>query len=503
MPKANHRLTPYLHLESRFKRVHVLRSITHLLRWDQEVLMPTGSAAIRADQLALLDMECSSILHSRRVALLLDKAEAGENALTDWQRANLREMRRLWHRANAIPKRLLNSLHSSTTRAEVRWRRAHEENNFSLLAPLQERVLQVVREKARRLGETLKCSPYDALLDEHDPGRQTREIDALFQALEKGLPPIIERTVQDQAEKPFIPFSGTISIARQRDLGKKLMRCMGFPFDKGRLDESLHPFTEGTSEDLRITSKFDERNFLTGLMGVLHETGHAMYDFGLPPDWFFQPVGRDRGMALHEGMALFLEMIVGRSREFMRFAAPWMQRIFGVSGPAWDAENLYRQATRVSKTLIRMDADEVTYSLHILIRYDLEKEIFDGTLRLKDLPEAWNEKYRQRLGRAPATAREGCLQDSHWPTAYFGYFPSYALGAITASQVYNGLIRERPDAFDAVAMGDFSGLFDWLNQRIYSLGSRFTNHELMEQSTGENLNPDLFLSYLRNKYLPS
>jgi len=497
------RVTPYLHLENRFKRVHVLRSITHLLRWDQEVMMPTGSAAIRADQLALLDMECSSILHSRRVALLLDQAEAAEEKLSDWQRANLREMRRVWHRANAIPKRLLNSLHSATTRAEIRWRRAHEEGNYALLIPLQERVLDVVREKARLLGERLRCSPYDALLDEYDPGRETGEIDLLFGALEKGLPPIIERAVEAQAELPVIRHEGRISIARQRDLGKKLMKCMGFPFTKGRLDESLHPFTEGTSEDLRITSRFSEQDFMTGLMGVLHETGHAMYDFGLPAEWFFQPVGRDRGMTLHEGMALFLEMIIGRSREFMRFAAPWARRILGVSGPAWEPENLYRQATRVRKSLIRMDADEATYSIHILIRYELEKEIFDGHLRVGDLPEAWNEKYRQRLGLAPASDREGCLQDSHWPMAYFGYFSTYALGAITATQVYNGILRERPHALESIEEGDFSGLFGSLEERIYSLGCRFSNREIIEQASGENLNPDVFLAYLRKKYLPA
>jgi len=497
------RPTPYLHLETRFKRVHVLRSITHLLRWDQEVMMPTGSASIRADQLALLDMECSSILHSKRLAHLLDRAETAEANLSDWQRANLREMRRIWQRSNAIPKRLLNSLHRATTRAEVCWRRAYQEDNFNLLVPLQERVLDVVREKARLLGERLNCAPYDALIDEYDPGRETREIDSLFMALERGLPPIIDLAVEAQASRPFTLHESKISIARQRDLGKKLMKCMGFPFVKGRLDESLHPFTEGTSEDLRITSKFSELDFMTGLMGVLHETGHAMYDFGLPAEWFFQPVGRDRGMTLHEGMALFIEMMIGRSREFMEFAAPWARRILGVSGPAWEAENMYRQATRVRKSLIRMDADEVTYSIHILIRYELEKDIFSGNLRVRDLPEAWNEKYRQHLGRAPETASEGCLQDSHWPMAYFGYFPTYALGAITASQILSVITRELPDVFDSIRNGDFSGLFDSLGRRVYALGSRFTNRELIEQSTGENLNPDVFLAYLRNKYLPS
>jgi len=501
MPPASGRPTPYLHLEKRFKRMHVLQSITHLLRWDQEVMMPPGSADIRASQLALLDMECSSILHSRRLALLLDRAEAAEATLSPWQRANLREMRRLWQRANAIPKRLLNTLHNATTRAEVHWRRAHEENNFALLAPFQERVLDAVREKARLLGERLNLSPYDALLDEYDPGRRSLEVDAIFHSLAKALHPLIDQIIDKQKARPLIRFEGALAIQRQRALGRKLMAVMGFPFNKGRLDESLHPFTEGTSEDLRITSRFTETDFMMGMMGVLHETGHAMYDFGLPGDWFFQPVGRDRGMTLHEAMALFLEMIVGRSREFMAFAAPLLRRTLAVSGPAWEPENLYRQATRVKKTLIRMDADEVTYPLHILIRHQLEKDLFSGSLSVRDLPEAWNEAYRQHLGLVPETAQEGCLQDSHWPMAYFGYFPTYALGLITASQIHRRLIDEHPETPAAIERGDFSGLFDWLNHRVHAQGCLYSAPDLMVKITGEPLNPATFIAYLKKKFL--
>lgn len=463
--------------------------------------MPLGSSGIRAEQLALLDTECTAILLSKRTSVLLDRAETSIDSLPDWQKANVREIRRHWNYARAIPKRVTNSLHRATTKAEVVWRQASEENNFKLLAPQLEKVVDAVREKARLLGASLECSPYDALLEEHDPGRTSAEIDAVFQRLGKRLPGLIENAIEKQSAHPPKPITEKISKARQKELGKQIMKIMGFPFDKGRLDESLHPFTEGTSKDLRITSLFAEHDVLSGLMGVLHETGHAMYDFGLPSEWFFQPVGRDQGMTVHESQALFLEMMIGRTREFMRFAAPKIGKTFGVSGPAWDSENLYRLTTRVNKSLIRMDADEATYTIHVIVRHELEKDLFAGSLRVKDLPEAWNAKFKQYMGIAPDTDTRGCLQDSHWPQAYFGYFPTYALGAIFAAQLFETLKRELPSIMQDIQEGRFAPLFAWLNEKVYQHGARLSTGELLRQATGSPLNPDCYLEYLQGKYV--
>jgi len=493
--------TPYQHLEKRFKRVEVLRSITHLLRWDAEVLMPLGSTGIRAEQLALLDTECTAILLSKKTAVLLDRVESITYSLDDWQEANVREMRRHWQHANAIPKRLTNSLHRATTKAEVVWRQACQENNFKILSPHLDRVVEIVREKAHSMGDALNCLPYDALLEEHDPGRNTSEIESIFQQLGLHLPPLIDQIINKQAANPPQVIREKISKGKQKDLGKHLMKKMGFPFDKGRLDESLHPFTEGTSEDLRITSLFAEHDFLPGLMGILHETGHAMYDFGLPSKWFFQPVGRDRGMTVHESQALLLEMMIGRTQEFMIFAAPSLVKIFGVSGAAWEPENLFQLATQVKRSFNRMNADEVTYPLHILMRYELEKEIFSGSLRIKDLPEAWNEKFRQRMGIIPDNCNQGCLQDSHWPAGYFGYFSTYALGAIMAAQLFSTLKKEQPHIMSEIQQGTFETLFSWLNSKVYQHGAKLSSQELLQQATGEQLNPTSYLKYLREKYL--
>ena len=494
--------TPYQLLEKRFKRIDTLRSIIHLLRWDAEVMMPVGSSGIRGEQLALLDLECKSILRSKKTALLMDHAENCAGDLTDWQQANLREMRRIWVFANTVPRRLFNSLHRATLKGEIQWRKAVEDDNFRLLVPHLERVVELVREKAAHLAGRLGCAPYDALVDEYDPGRRTAEIDTVFHRLNKDLPSLIDETVRRQESVPPLEIQKPVPVARQRELGRAVMRQLGFPFDKGRLDESLHPFTEGTAEDIRVTSRFSERDILSGLMGVLHETGHALYDFGLPSEWFLQPVGRDRGMTVHESQALFLEMMIGRHRKFFQYAAPLIGRTLNVSGPEWEAENLYRLATRVRKSFIRMEADELTYPLHVWIRYELEKQMFEGTLSIRNLPEAWNEMVRDTFGLYPETFKQGCLQDSHWPQGYFGYFPTYVLGAIIASQLYRTLCQEQPEAVDQIPQGNFASLFAWLNEKIYRFGAKLSTHDLVLQATGKSLSAENYILYLQEKYSP-
>ncbi|UCH47680.1 MAG: carboxypeptidase M32 [Betaproteobacteria bacterium] len=495
------KLSAYQKLEKRFARIHLLKSIGHLLRWDGEVMMPPASIGIRAEQLSLLETESNSILRASQTGRLLDSAETSRQSLDDWEQANLREMRRLWQHANAIPNRLVNAFHRATTNAEMQWRTAVEQNDFGMLEVPLERVIAVVHERAQVLGDALRCSPYDALLDEHDPGRRATELDGIFARIRCGLTPLIPAIMDRQSSRPTVELAVPVAVARQKDLCKRIMKGIGFPFEKGRLDESLHPFTEGTAEDIRITSRFDPDNFFTGLMGVLHEVGHAMYDFGLPAKWATQPVGRDRGMAIHESQALFLEMVIGRSRAFMNFCAPLVARIFGVSGAAWTSENLYGLATRVKRSLIRIHADEVTYPMHVVLRWELEQDLFRGTLRVKDLPGAWNEKMRSYLQVVPQDAKSGCLQDSHWPMGYFGYFPTYLMGSVIAAQLFAAVRCAVPDIMSRIEAGDFEPLFSWLGRNIHGQGARFTGGELVERASGHEVNPDYLISYLRDKYL--
>jgi carboxypeptidase Taq len=276
---------------------------------------------------------------------------------------------------------------------------------------------------------------------------------------------------------------------------------MGFPFDRGRLDESEHPFTEGVPGDIRVTTRLDPNDPFSGLLGALHETGHALYDLGLPQDWRDQPVGRDRGMALGESQSLLIEMILCRSRPFVRYVQPLLLKHFGVSGPEWELENVYAHLTRVKRGLIRVDADELTYPLHIMLRYELEKQLLSGDLAVRDLPEAWNAGMEQRLGIRPPNDADGCLQDIHWAVGSFGYFPSYALGAVIAAQLYETLRTDVPELDEQLAKGEYSGLLGWLRTHVHGLGAKVPVQDLLKAATGKPLSAVSFIRYVESKYL--
>jgi carboxypeptidase Taq len=494
-------LSPYQQLEQEFRRLHAFRTAASILRWDSAVMMPRGSADLRGEQLAALETESHALVGSPRVSRLLDRAEANAQTLDEWQLANLREMRRQREHAIATPHNLVSRLAKATSRAEVRWLEAKQKSDFASFAPHLEEVVNLIRDKAALLGKALNLSPYDALIDEFSPGLTTKEIDVIFTMLGRRLPGLIQEVIDLQASRPLLDLSGRITPAKQRQLSLEIMKAIGFPFDRGRLDESEHPFTGGAPGDIRITTRFIPNDPLSGLMGVLHETGHAMYDVGLPEAWRGQPVGHDRGMAVQESQSLLLEMIICRNRPFLRYLRPLLEKVSGVTGPEWEVENLYRVLTRVRRSLIRVDADEVTYTVHIVLRHELEKEILSGELKIKDIPEAWNERINDRLGVRPTNDAEGCLQDVHWAVGSFGYFPSYSIGAVIAAQLYESLRSERPALDDEIASGHFAGLFDWLRQNVHGLGARLSTPDLIQNATGKPLTAAAWLRYAEGKYL--
>jgi carboxypeptidase Taq len=494
-------LSPYQQLEQEFRRLHAFRGAASILRWDSTVMMPKGSAEVRGEQLAALETEGHSIVTSPRVSRLLDRAEANSQGLEDWQLANLREMRREREHAIATPQNLVSRLAKATARAEVKWLEAKQKSDFSLFAPHLEEVANLTRDKAGLLGKALKLDPYDALLDEFSPGLTRAQIDAVFTTLGRRLPSLIQEAIDAQASRAPIEITGRFAPSKQRQLAHELMKACGFPFDRGRLDESEHPFTGGVPGDIRITTRFSPTDPLTGLMGVLHETGHAMYDAGLPEAWRGVPVGRDRGMTVQESQSLMLEMIIGRSRPFLTYLKPLLEKAFNVSGPEWEVENLYRLLARVRRSLIRVDADEVTYPVHIMLRYELESEILNGELKIKDLPQAWNARMGDRLGVTPGGDAEGCLQDVHWAVGSFGYFPSYALGAVIAGQLYESLRSDRPALDQELAAGQFAGLFGWLKENVHSLAASVSTPDLIKNATGKALSAASWIRYVEGKYL--
>jgi carboxypeptidase Taq len=493
--------SPYAQLEQEWRRLHAFQGALALLRWDAAVMMPRGSAEVRGEQLAALETETHALLTAPKITRLLDRAQANAAGLEDWQLANLREMRRARDHAIATPVSLITRLARATSRAEGQWAEARRENNFELFAPHLEEVVNLVRDKAALLGQALGLPPYDALVDEFSPGVATADIEAIFKALSRRLPTLIREALTLQEGRPSLPITGKFATGKQRALVLEVMRAIGFPFDRGRLDESEHPFTEGVWGDIRVTTRFDNTDVFSGLLGAMHETGHAMYDLGLPQAWRDQPVGRDRGMALEESQSLLLEMLVGRSRAFVQYLRPLLEKHFAISGPEWEPENLYRRLTHVKRSLIRVDADELTYPLHILLRYDLEKKLLSGELAVRDLPDAWSQGLEQRLEVRPTGAADGCLQDIHWALGSFGYFPSYALGAVIAAQLWESLRNAEPQLEAQIARGEFTGLFGWLRENVHTMGAKGTVNELMKQATGQPLSAAALLRYLESKYL--
>jgi carboxypeptidase Taq len=493
--------SPYEQLEQEFRRLHAFRGALSLLRWDAAVMMPRGSADVRGEQLAALETEHHALLTTPKVARLLERAEAGASQLEDWPLANLHEMRRQRDHAIATPPSLIARLAKATARAEVFWVEAKKANDFKLLAPHLDEVVHLVRDKAALLGQARGLAPYDALVDGFTPGISTADIDTIFKALSRKLPGLINEAIEVQAAHAPTPLAGKFTVARQRALAVDVLKALGFPFDRGRLDESEHPFTEGVPGDIRVTTRFDLNDPFSGLLGAVHETGHAMYDLGLPLEWRDQPVGRDRGLALEESQSLLFEMNLCRSRAFVKYLRPLMEKYLQVNGPEWEEANLYRHLIRVRRSTIRMDADELTYPVHIMLRYELEKKILEGSLPVADLPEAWNANLEQRLNIRPTNDVDGCLQDIHWAVGHFGYFPSYVLGAVIAGQLNEAMRAARPALDEEIAAGQFGGVMDWLRDNVHGVGARLPVQELIKQATGKPLTAAAYLRYLESKYL--
>ena len=493
--------TPYQQLEQEFRRLHAFRGVLAILRWDAAVTMPRASADVRGDQLAALEIESHALLVSPRISRLLDRADANAQSLAGWQAANLREMRRLHDHAIATPQSLIARMAKAFARTEARWREAREANDFHVLAPQLEETVKLVRSKAELLAQRFSMDPWDALADEFTPGLLSRDIEAIFTPLAQRLPGLVTEAIELQSAAPALPIEGRFSASRQRGLCTDVMKALGFPFDRGRFDESDHAFTEGVPGDIRVTTRFAQRDPFQGLLGALHETGQALYDLGLPAEWVDQPVGQDRGMAIEESQSLLLEMMVGRSRAFVTFLRPLLEKYYGAAGPEWTEENIFRHLNRVARGTSRMDADELTYQTHIWLRYELERRLLSGELAVKELREAWNALSADRLGLVPANDVEGCLQDIHWAIGSFGHFPSYGVGAVIAGQLWETIREQQPGVEAEIATGHFGSLLTWLRERVHSMGASLGVPQLVQHATGRPLSAAPFLRYLERKYL--
>jgi carboxypeptidase Taq len=492
----------YEALKRRFRRHALLGEAAAMLHWDAAAMMPTGGAEARAEQLSALDLERHAMLADPALADLLDEAEAAADGLGDWDRANLRQMRRLWRAATALPPELVEALSLTTSHCEMVWRSARAADDFATLRPHLEAVLALVREKAAARADALGLSPYDALLDGYEAGLRSVRLDEAFGRLQDVLPDFLDDVLIRQARAPSpLPLDGPFPLERQQWLAEHMMQAIGFDFAHGRLDVSHHPFTGGVPDDVRLTTRYREDDFADSLLAVLHETGHAMYERGLPAAWRLQPVGEAMGMAVHESQSLIVEMQACRSDAFIGFLAGALHEAFGVDGEVWAPSNLARHLRRVERSLIRVDADEVSYPLHVILRYRLERAMIAGDLAVAELPGAWREGMRELIGIEVPDDRDGCMQDIHWMGGEFGYFPTYTLGAIGAAQLYAAARTAEPGLEAALGRGDFAPLMGWLARHVHSHGAFHDSADaLLAAATGRPLDVEGFIAHLHRRY---
>jgi carboxypeptidase Taq len=488
----------YARLKARFARIATLNEAGAMLGWDASAMMPPGGAAARGEQLATLAGLAHELLTAPEVSD--DLAIAAEE--DEWDSANLALMQRAHARASALPTALVEASTRANSACEKVWRGAKARSDFALVRPYLEEVVRLQRETAQALGATLGLDPYDALMEGYQRGVTAAEVEPVFAAYEDFLREALPLIEERQARAPAaLPLPGPFPVATQRQLCRRLSERIGLDYDHARLDESLHPFCGGTPSDIRITTFYSEIEIAKALLGVLHETGHALYERGLPAAWARQPVGEAAGMAAHESQSLIVEMQACRSDAFLRFLGQELQAAFGGDPTPYAPENLARLWRHVSRGFIRVDADEVTYPAHVILRFRLERALIEGGLSVADLPGAWNGGLRALLGVIPPDDARGCLQDIHWHDGAFGYFPSYTLGAMAAAQLMRAARAAIPDLDEEMARGELLPLIAWLRERVHSQGNRLGFQDLLRHATGKPLDPGDFMAHLRERYL--
>ncbi|HET9644681.1 MAG TPA: carboxypeptidase M32 [Burkholderiaceae bacterium] len=480
-------------------RLHRLQHLQSIAWWDQACNMPPKGNEARAAALA----EIGTLMHRMRTdpALReqLDRAE--QEPLDDDQRADLREMRREWRRANALPVWMVEAKTIATSRCEHAWRSQRPANDLRGFLENFRPVLDLARQEAACLADDSGLSRYDALLDRYEPGMTGATAERLFGEVRQWLPRMVGEAVELQSRWRVIELAGPFPKEAQRALNLEVMQRLGFDFDAGMLGESTHPFSGGVPEDVRMTTRYREDDFLKSLLATIHETGHARYEQNLPRPTLGQPVGRARSMGVHESQSLSFEMQLARSRPFAELLAPMLRKHLG-DQRAFEPDNLRRLLTRVKPGLTRVDADELCYPAHVILRFEIERALIEGEIEAEDIAPVWDEKLKALLGlQAGDNFGDGCLQDVHWAESAFGYFPCYTLGAMYGAQWFAALRRVQTDLDDRIASGDLAVVFDWMRDNIWSQGSRWTTSELALRASGEPLAPGHYKAHLERRYL--
>ncbi len=489
----------YSALLEKLKRTQLLESINSLVGWDEQVNLPSGGADLRAAQSALLADLHHALSTDARTGELLAELESpcAFPTLDEGQRIVLRWARRDHDRATKLPAEFVREKAAQASRGYHAWARAREKSDFASFVPVLERNIGLARREAAYLG--FEYNPYDCLIDQFDPGMTAAAAGRLFSELKEGLVPLVRAITAAAGRAPAAALRG-FPVERQREFLREVTGRIGFDYRHGRIDVSVHPFCSGSGEDVRMTTRFDPDNPLDSLFSAIHETGHGLYEQGLPAEHHHTALGQAAGMGAHESQSRLWENQVARSRGFWRFFEPRFRELFPGQLRDVQPEALYRAVNKVAPTLIRTQADEVTYNLHIILRFELEKQLFAGELAVRDLPAAWSDASEKLLGLRPSCDRDGVLQDVHWSGGMFGYFPSYCIGNMLAAQLWYRALELRPALEEDFARGDFSWLLAWLRETVHAQGRRFDVLGLARHATGRELSPRFLLRYLAERY---
>lgn len=474
-----------------------------VLGWDRETYMPSGGTEHRANQLSLLAGVAHEWSVNPRIGELLDQLDDSElnDAPDSDSFVNLREIRRSYDRARKLPQKLVEEISRVTAIAQQHWAEARAENNFSRFSPWLNQIISLKRDEASAIGFPEGGEPYDALLDEYEPGATSASVTEVFAALREELVPLLDaiRGASNQPDTTIL--SRRFPIESQKTLAAEAAAAIGFDFDAGRLDITTHPFCSGFGPgDCRLTTRYDENFFSSAFFGTLHEAGHGMYEQGLPADAFGTPLGSSVSLGIHESQSRMWENLVGRSVAFWQHFYPRVQKLLSASLADTSGDNFVFAVNAVTPSFIRVEADEVTYNLHIMLRFDLERELIANRLQASDVPDAWNSRFENDFGIRPSTDAEGCLQDVHWSAGLFGYFPTYALGNMYAAQFFAAAEEQLGDQSENFRHGRFRPLLNWLRQNIHSQGQRFSANRLVEVVSGRNLSNAPLMQQLNDRF---
>ena len=476
----------YDELLIRLKDIDLVSQIGGLLGWDQEVLMPPKAAKLRAEQLSWISKTGHEKLTSSRIGELLELLEK-KNDLNEVQRGNIRLTRDSYNKATKLPTSFVAEMAMHKSKSQISWAEARSKNDFSIFRDDLVKMVEMSRKKADYLG--YEGVRYDALLDLYESGLTVSKVDPLFTELRKNVAPLVKKVIEN-GKKPDMSWvhNNTWSKEGQEGLSQSISEAIGFDFLAGRRDASTHPFCGGPNpDDVRWTTRYDENDPFGSLYGSMHETGHGLYEQGRPRNLDFQPTGSANGLGVHESQSRLWENQIGRSKEFCVWALPLWKKHFP------------KQMNFVEPSLIRVEADEATYNLHIMIRYEIEKKLIAGDIEVDDLPDAWDDMYEEFLGIRAPNRTLGVLQDIHWSFGAFGYFPTYTLGNLYSAQLLTAAKKEIPNHDELIKNGDFTPLLKWMRKNVHSRGSIIEPSALIEEATGNSPSPDDFVKYLQNK----